>query len=84
MSIAKSLCFECLDQQSIDTFCMYILKSTHRFGDVYVPLLSTLSSPVSFEMMTWTTPGINTRLSGIIQDLWEILCPRGVANGSCV
>ena len=68
MAIAKSLCFVCLDQQRIGTFCTYILKSARSFGDVYVPLLSTLRSPVSFEM-TWTMAGINTGLAGITPDL---------------
>lgn len=82
-AIAKSLCFACLDQQHIDTFCMYILKSAHSFGDVYASLLSTLRCPVSFEV-TWTMACINTGMAGITQDLWETLCPPGVVNGSCV
>lgn len=46
-----------------------------------MPLLSTLKSPVSFEM-TWTMSSIKTGLSGITQDLQETLCSPGVANGS--
>lgn len=83
MTTDKSLCFVCLDQQHIYTFCTHILKSAHSFGDVCVPLLSTLRSPVSYEM-TWTMSGINTGLAGITQDLQETLCPHGVAKGGCV